>query len=155
MISVLKSCHIWLFGGAVQIICRINPLSAGNFLLFPARGCTDRSVWEGTLCTVQCTVTLYCVYLTVDNIQCCFSNTGPYCQTMAKKKVACSRSPTPLLATKRTSELSSSPGHLLYSRPHAADKGPPWAGLVISTSQTWKLRRSVTARPATERYQQG
>ena len=79
-----------------------------------------------------------------------FGNTGPYCQTMANKKVACFQSPTPLLATKQTSELSSSPGHLLSSRPHAADKGPPWAGnLHLPGLETEEVSHSQTSDRAT------
>ena len=79
-----------------------------------------------------------------------FVNTGPHCQTMANKKVACSQSPSPLLTTKQTNKQSSSPGHLLTSRPHAADKEPPRAGnLHLPGLETEEVSHSQTSERAT------
>ena len=69
---------------------------------------------------------------------------------MANKKVACSQSPSPLLTTKQTNEQSSSPGHLLTSRPHATDKEPPWAGnLHLPGLETEEVSHSQTSKRAT------
>ena len=67
---------------------------------------------------------------------------------MENKKVACSQSPAPLLATKQTDKELSGPGCLLTPHPQVADKESPRAGN-LHLLGTEEVSLSWTCEPST------